>query len=533
MAIVIDEYLRALRENPNDLEVVAAMDRALTHGQDWSTLALALPDAAVGLTDAAHRARFLLRAAWVAQEYNQDAEHARALFIQVVGLDLPDDSLVGAFQMAFSPDQDWSGLTRAYVLFCDYASGEATRARLMYAAGRVFETRLFDKAQAIAAYQKAFRLDPHFTDSLHAARSIYAQEEQWGTVVKLFQVELKIPREDRLRARLLREMAQVQLARLGDATAGLENLKQSLALDPSQAGVREQIASLGGDVPEVDPEILATEPEVAVIEPDVEAAAEPEEAVPAEPDVEAAAEPEEEAAAEPEVEAAAEPEEAAAAEPAEAAAAEPEVEAAAEPGVEAASAESTPAASPATGVSVPVAGAAARVVSPIADGVANYLGADDSAREWVLGLVDLAPTQSGDAALKTWSAAIEFGRKLGFGPSDLASWTVDAVRGSMDGIAAVQALMPSLYGHADVWRAVAEQLDVALEGDSALTQAAYAVHFYALSDGARASELAPLAGAAAALEQTLAAFAVKGNWRKTQTGLQEALAARYGSEAET
>ena len=326
MAIVIDEYLRALRENPNDLEVVAAMDRALSHGQDWATLTLALPDAANGLTDAAHRARFLLRAAWVAQEYNQDAEHARALFMQVVGLDLPDDSLVGAFQMAFSPDQDWSGLTRALVLFCDYASSDATRARLLYAAGRAFETRLFDKAQAIAAYQKAFRLDPHFTDSLHAARSIYAQEEQWGTVVKLFQVELKIPREDRVRARLLREMAHVQVARLGDSATALENFKQSLLLDPSQSSVREQIATLGGDVPELEPEILGAEPEVAaadpVSEPEVEAAAELE--------VEAAAESEEEAAAEPEVEASAEPEVEAAAEPEEEAAAESEEEAAAE-----------------------------------------------------------------------------------------------------------------------------------------------------------------------------------------------------------
>ena len=627
MAISTDALLAMLQDKADDAATVSALDEQLVKAERWSDVLALLPTAARGLSEAVQRGRFLIRAASVAAGRLSDSDAAAALYGEVRDLDLPDDSLLSAFQQAFAATQAWADQAAALQAFARVTQVDSQQGRLLFAAGRILEDRLYDHPGAIKAYQLSFRLYPHVPDALHAARAIYAQADEWATVVKLYTYELRIPLDDRSKARVWKELGQVQMNRLSDNSSALESFRQALALDPDLIGLQNVIAQLSGealtleesvldelvpqtdtaddsgpspglevvDASEVEPmdvQLTQSDAEMAgdpgaadlEIEPDVSAVApegvdlldvsmntevlETEEApqtldevaevavvgdaaeaevVEPELEVEASAEAAADDATESESESGAPTEAPGLTE----APSDGEVDSAA-PAVEPASVEAVPAdsASP-TPQELAIAARAARNaerttgsaplhstlsvrVGTAPDGTGNAgLVASERWTAWLESVVDRAGSSEPESALQLMAVAIEYGRKLGTSDDVLASWAMQALERTRDGIGAVRALYPALHGARAVWDELVSQLEVLSEGDEVLTGALYGVKFYALCDVAAAIALAPSAGPVAVLEQSLVDVAAKGNWRKTQQGLQDAHRGGGDAEAES
>jgi tetratricopeptide (TPR) repeat protein len=230
MAISTDALLAMLQDKADDAATVSALDEQLVKAERWSDVLALLPTAARGLSEAVQRGRFLIRAASVAAGRLSDSDAAAALYGEVRDLDLPDDSLLSAFQQAFAATQAWADQAAALQAFARVTQVDSQQGRLLFAAGRILEDRLYDHPGAIKAYQLSFRLYPHVPDALHAARAIYAQADEWATVVKLYTYELRIPLDDRSKARVWKELGQVQMNRLSDNASALESFRQALAL---------------------------------------------------------------------------------------------------------------------------------------------------------------------------------------------------------------------------------------------------------------------------------------------------------------
>jgi tetratricopeptide (TPR) repeat protein len=618
MAIARDELLTRLAADPGDSSVLEQWERHCTASSSWDDLLGTLPAAAGLLSDAVARTRFWIRAMAVAVAQRQDAL-AHELVQSVVALDLPEEGLTLALSQAFLPDADWPGCLDAIGRFLTALPESATghRSRLLLLQGQVLEDRLHDKERAITAYQKAFKAHPLYPEPLRAARRIYLEAEQWKTALKLYDYELRIPQDDRAKARVFREMGQILLDRLQEQDRAIEAFEQAIMLDADlKAGLGALVARLRGEPetpvdvdaqpldaevidagaepvePETEAPLVEVEPEPVVHDvmegpageaepagldgglpeddPTAPVATEEDGPVAVEPDAighgeEAPAGQQEDQGAAP---VAAEPAaadisspgdgEAEAGEPpradssasasdAEASvttmetgmAASPEAEDEGNAGAEAEvsirahdAGEAAPAPVAARAVAPASPGASRPVVQtsgPAAGGGALPVTWPPGLEDWIQSLVEEA---SGDEGVLDVAVALELGRKMGLGPEVLTRWALRGVACSSDGLRATQALFAGLYGAVDVWQGLAEELEVLAEDDAVAASALYGVRFYGLADPEGASRWASAAGAVGQREQDALELAGKGNWRKVQQGLQDALSGTWGANAE-
>ena len=562
----VEELLASLRETPDHPETVASLERELALDEAWEAYAEHMPDAARGLTDTVEKVRFLVRAAHVCRHYASNAELADTLLCDAVeGIDDEDDDasiaaedLVSAVTLAFASHTDWNGFVASCIDLSDLVESSLHRSHLMFAMGKAYEDKLYDPERAIHCYQKAFKLNPRVTEPLHRARQIYAHADQWATVVKLYTIELKVVREGTERGRLLKELGHVHMERMGDRDAAIAAFEEAIEADDVYSHLADIIENLrsgtGAHGVVIDPSLETSTPpgnehevtEIQTLEDEVELRPVTQEVSRVRPSEDDADEDEttedtaetvaEDAAEEAVAEDAAE--EAAAEDDAEAAAAEDEAEdTAAEDEAEEAAAEEAAADADAEEPSdsetvdgadeaaaaaeeTPAKSARAKGAAPAIEAEPmSAIDAGEAMSAYVEGLREASMESGADAdvALR-W--AVEFGLRGGEAESEVASWFADAVVTSEDGLETVRVALPAALGQRAFWEACVEALG---ERDEEAAQAAlFGVHFWALQDIESAEAYVPAAGAYAARQMAVIELAQKGNWRKTQQGLQDA-----------
>jgi hypothetical protein len=93
------------------------------------------------------------------------------------------------------------------------------RAEVMVGIGQIWEEQLKRRDQAMVYYQRAFKVWPYKTRALDLARNIYAQQNNWKLVVRLYELQLQVAREPRDQAQIYRDIARIQDQHLGDLNA--------------------------------------------------------------------------------------------------------------------------------------------------------------------------------------------------------------------------------------------------------------------------------------------------------------------------
>ncbi len=247
MSNPVQQYFAALNSNPDNPEAVAGLKQALADAEAWSDITLTIPRFARGLSDYPSRALFLFASSHAARHMTHNEELADSLLEEALGQGLSPHDTAMALRSAFEPAADWRAFTQAAMDVVDRAENDPLSARLFNQMGRVYEDKLYERERAITCYQRAFKLDPKFTEPLRAARAIYAHADQWSTVAKLYQIELRVTEDPREQGRLLKELGYVELERLGDRDRAAETLRQAALIDPDLSGVAATLTSLDSD----------------------------------------------------------------------------------------------------------------------------------------------------------------------------------------------------------------------------------------------------------------------------------------------
>lgn len=129
------------------------------------------------------------------------------------------------------------------------ATPDKTRqARLHYECGRLHEVPLQDWAKAADSYTKAHSLAPDHLLALRGARRVHLARKAYQAALGLYDAELRVTADDRLKAQLYYEKGQV-LEEQGNRKLALQAYSKAAQLDPSnllffkateQAQVREE-----------------------------------------------------------------------------------------------------------------------------------------------------------------------------------------------------------------------------------------------------------------------------------------------------
>src|SRR5205823_9039673 len=102
-------------------------------------------------------------------------------------------------------------------------------ALLFHEIGLLWEDPLRNARNAAVAFQNAYRLAPRFLANIRAARRLFADVGNWQMVIQLLDAELAASEDQRQRAALLLEKAQVledRLSREEDASRAYQDCLQ-------------------------------------------------------------------------------------------------------------------------------------------------------------------------------------------------------------------------------------------------------------------------------------------------------------------
>lgn len=469
------ELIAALDASPGDVTTIAALERAWAEEGNVEALIHQLPALARQIEDAEQRARFLVCAGNVAREAKSD--QAASLISEAYGL--LDDGLVlgNAVVAASEPEQSWN-TAQATLMEMIALAGEdgPKRARLLYTAGKIWEDRRFDRERSVPYYQQAFKADATFVVALETARNIYRLREHWGTVIKLYSVELKGTRDPARAAELLKEIGDLNVEKLKDAEKGLEAYNAAVATGVSVPGITEAIAEAN--------RLLAEDAEGVEISADL---------------LESSGTQPSGTAQRP-----------AASRPA--AAARP---AAAKRGAAKEATADVPAA--------PVGEALPDQLPGIAASI------DAASTEYVDVMLEAARASHGRAATGYFARALDRMFQLEMEKADIVDVAVEAISGAEDPVVAVRDLLPALLDR----RFTCEDITTALSDVGADPAGVYAMAFYGAGDRDRANDLRADAGAWGEIDALALEWADKGNWRKAGTVIEQALSAAGVADVES
>lgn len=145
---------------------------------------------------------------------------------------------------------NWEDRAAELLRELDAATDKKQIGAIAYDLGDFYERRIGDEARAVKAYGRALQADPSLRPNLWAIRRVFYRRKLWPNLIKLLDAEIRFARDDKERADLQLEKAQILEDKINDRDAAKEAYSAAAGLDPDAIAAHvgiERIALSDGD----------------------------------------------------------------------------------------------------------------------------------------------------------------------------------------------------------------------------------------------------------------------------------------------
>lgn len=253
-----------LDRDPQDLEALEACVRILEAQGRWLELVETLRLRARLPFPPLLRRADRVRIAGIQERSLQDRAGAIATWLGIAEEFGEDVETVDALSRLFAAEQRWTDL--AAMLERASRRDEARAADVSVRLADVRRLGLGDLLRAAEGYHQALKLDPRHASAREGLRALLEHPEakaaaveglaeaatrtgDHDTLLALLEHRLAVAPGDRVRVRLLREAAELEERRRGDALAALRAIRRAFLLFPDDEGLEAELMRLGEAVP--------------------------------------------------------------------------------------------------------------------------------------------------------------------------------------------------------------------------------------------------------------------------------------------
>ncbi len=140
--------------------------------------------------------------------------------------------------------QAWQPLAEVLARRAELSPDEAERVRSWLELGSIWEQRVSDAGEAIAAYRRVLELEPSSLTALRALEGLYERSSQHDRYVEVLEAQLVESPTDADRVTIYERLAVAWEERLGDLDRAAEAYENMLALDPRNHAAYHLLARL-------------------------------------------------------------------------------------------------------------------------------------------------------------------------------------------------------------------------------------------------------------------------------------------------
>jgi len=246
-----EKYYRRMweldREDPSfAIPAAEALERIYLTRGSYPELVEVLEVRAKFAEQAADRRQLLTRTADVLDQIIGDAPRAIDAYRQILDIDPADLDALGALERLYERTADWAALIGVLRVRTELALDSERRTYHLRIA-HIYEDRLGDADDAIAAYNTALEESAADAEILTELARLYEKSEKWTDLLDVLQQTLGGVSAPSERAVLLRRIGQVRSERTAEPEAAIEAFREVLEIEPGNEIARAALEKLLDD----------------------------------------------------------------------------------------------------------------------------------------------------------------------------------------------------------------------------------------------------------------------------------------------
>ena len=250
-----DAEARALKDDPANLETRAEIEQLAERSGAWDKLDVIFSEIAQGISDA-HLARgYWMRLAAISERLGK-VEEAAQNYLRVLSIDPADHEALAAMDALYRRTERWSDLIGVFRRRIELApdggaqeqtsaAGGSERETLYSQMAEVYETRLGQPEQAIAAYREVLTLDDTSHVALSALDGLFTRQSMWDELAENLESQLRLATDDGEQLALMLRLAALRETRMSMIEPAIEIYSQVLERDPGSVEALAALERLG------------------------------------------------------------------------------------------------------------------------------------------------------------------------------------------------------------------------------------------------------------------------------------------------
>ncbi|MEZ4248376.1 MAG: tetratricopeptide repeat protein [Polyangiales bacterium] len=237
-------YETAFELDRTHVGVLRALADRCADDKSWDALDRVLEQTANVVTaDPRHRAILVAERAHLAELRAQDPERATELFETALRLDPRAPGALAALKRLHHTSRRWRDLARVLATEAELADDAKVRVAAWSRVGTIQADRLGNRAEGIAALEKAAELAPDDLDVLGGLARLYDDAARWDALATTLEAAARVaPDEDRVG--FLHRLGAVHEHRLGSPEQAVHWYRAALAIDATHESTLRAVEPL-------------------------------------------------------------------------------------------------------------------------------------------------------------------------------------------------------------------------------------------------------------------------------------------------
>ena len=241
-----ERYLAAFEIAPGEARCIEDVERAARVTGGWDSLIESYSRSIAGADaqgDMALGIDLRLRLGRVQLDEVKRIDEALAQFRAVYETDGENAEAIGALERLYRETSRFSDLLGIYEKKRDIAVAD-DRKQILYAIAALYEGELNDPKSAISTYQQVLDDEPMDSRALAALDKLYQEQAQWEPYVEVLRKRIELDLGEQQLIDLKYRLGSTLEKHLADPAGALENYREIMFLDPSNASARLALEAL-------------------------------------------------------------------------------------------------------------------------------------------------------------------------------------------------------------------------------------------------------------------------------------------------
>jgi len=231
---------RALRDDPTNLETRAELEGYANQAKLWDQLDATLQEIASSLSDPQLARDYWMRLGYIDEQLGR-IDDAASRYNQMLTIDPADSEALGLLDALYRRTERWTDLIGVFRRRIDLALEPSDREQLYGQMAAVYEEKLGQPEQAIAAYREVLSSDEASMPALSALDALFTRQKMWPELAENLEAQLRLASTDEEQIRLMLRLAAHREERMAQVDQAIEIFRQVLERD---ANAEEALAAL-------------------------------------------------------------------------------------------------------------------------------------------------------------------------------------------------------------------------------------------------------------------------------------------------